>query len=470
MAAPAPAILPDQAANVIISAALILGACCLAAMFVLLKALRLRTAIYRYEVNSDQHYAFPPSRTSRVTARLLNGRLDVPPRTHTGGVVLLELRIRSTLLGHWFEPYLRIESSRGRWRQPFERAGSGLRYVDLSQILLDGETQLRLGGHHLNICDQAVVLYYLQHEIDLDHQRILVIGTHPDDAELAAFGVYADRDAYVITLTAGEAGEPGAFERFKGASVYLEKGRNRAWNSVTVPMLGGLSINRTANLGYFDGTLQAMKQHPETPVQSISGPEFLDAFGQSQDPSLLESRCHRRATWANLVVDLEHLIRSVQPDIIVTPYPRLDWHPDHKMSTVALVEALKNLNWRRGSLLLYANHFCSSDRYPFGQAGDLVSLPPGVDDIYFDGIVSDPLDAKRQARKHMALDAMIDLRPVIRVDSFRSVATAFYKVLKSTVTDGHISYFRQAVRANELFFEVRVSSLYEPGVTERIFG
>ena len=54
---------------------------------------------------------------------------------------------------------------------------------------------------------------------------------------------------------------------------------------------------------------------------------------------------------------------------------------------------------------LYANHFCWSDRYP-SEAGDLVSLPPGVEYIYFDGIVSNPLDAKQQVRKHIALDAM----------------------------------------------------------------
>jgi LmbE family N-acetylglucosaminyl deacetylase len=456
---------------VTICATLILGACCLGAAFVLLKAWRLRTAIYRYDVSSDQRYDFPQSRTSRVSSRLLNGRLDIPPRTPAGGVVLLELRIRSTPLGHWFEPYIELESTHRRWRQPFERGGSGLRYVELTQALRRGETTLRLKGHYLKICDQSVVLHYLQHDVDLDHQRILVLGTHPDDAEIAAFGVYSDRDAYVITLTAGEGGEPGPFERFGGTDTYHEKGRNRAWNSVAVPMLGGLSINRTANLGYFDGTLPAMMERPETPVRSLhADAEFLDAFGQSQDASLIESRCNRRATWANLVADLEHLMKTVQPDILVAPYPRLDAHPDHKMSTVALVEALKNLNWRHGSLLLYTNHLCSSDRYPFGDAGDLVSLPPGVDDIFFDGIVSNPLDAEKQARKHMALDAMIDLRPNIQIDSLRSIAKAFRKVLKSTITDEQTSYFRQAVRANELFFEVRVSSLYVPGVTERILG
>ena len=134
--------------------------------------------------------------------------------------------------------------------------------------------------------------------MDLDHQRILVLGTHPDDAEIAAFGVYADRDAYVITLTAGEAGELGPFERFEGAGAYREKGRNRAWNSVAVPMLGGLTIERTANLGYFDGTLTAMRERPEIPVRSLhADAETLDTFGRSQDASLIESRERRRATW-----------------------------------------------------------------------------------------------------------------------------------------------------------------------------
>ena len=37
-------------------------------------------------------------------------------------------------------------------------------------------------------------------------------------------------------------------------------------------------------------------------------------------------------------------------------------------------------------------------------------------------IVSNPLDAEKQARKHMALDAMVDLWPDIQIDSVRSVA------------------------------------------------
>jgi len=452
-------------------AAVLILAACFAALFVLSKAWRLRNAIYRYDVRGDQHYDFAQSRTTRIEGRLRNGILEIPPLTPAGGVLWLELRIRSTPLGSWFEPYIELKGTHRRWRQPFERGGCGLRYVELTQILRHGETTLRLKGNYLELADQSVVLHHLQHDVDLDRQKILVLGTHPDDAEIAAFGVYCDRDAYVVTLTAGEAGELGPFERFGGADAYREKGRNRAWNSVAVPMLGGLSITRTANLGYFDGTLTAMREHPEIPVGSLhAAVETLDAFGRSQDPSLIESRRNRRATWTNLVADLEHLVKTIQPDILVAPYPRLDAHPDHKMSTAALVEALKDMNWRHGSLLLYTNHLCSSDRYPFGDAGDLVSLPPGVDDVFFDGIVSHPLDHEKQSRKHMALDAMVDLRPDIQVDSIASIAKAFKKAVKSNLSDGQTNYFRQAVRANELFFEVRVASLYEPGVSEKLFG
>jgi LmbE family N-acetylglucosaminyl deacetylase len=453
-------------------ATLILAACCVAALFVLLKAWRRRASLYRYKVRTDQRYDFSRSGASQISGRIVNGNLVVAP-PQPGGAILLQLRVRSTLLGRWFEPCIEMELGRPqrRFRQPFERGAAGSRYIDLSPIVVQGEATLRLRGHHLKIIDQAVVLHYLPRAVDLASQKILVIGTHPDDAEIAAFGLYADRNAYVVTLTAGEAGEPGPFRRFGDSAAHLEKGRNRAWNSVTVPMLGGLAINRTANLGFFDGTLPAMKDRPETAVKSMAcEAQFLDAFGQFHDPGLVEPRRGRAATWANLVSDLEHLVKTLQPDILVTPYPRLDWHPDHKLSTVALFEALKNLDWRHGSLLLYTNHFVSSDHYPFGNAGELVSLPPGVDGIFFDGIVSNPLDPQMQARKHMALDAMIDLRPDIQAGSVHSVAASFASALKATITGGRLDYFRQAVRANELFFEVRVSSLYEPGVQDRILG
>jgi hypothetical protein len=46
------------------------------------------------------------------------------------------------------------------------------------------------------------------------------------------------------------------------------------------------------------------------------------------------------------------------------------------------------------------------------------------------------------------------------------VASLFKQALSSSVTDSDESYYRRAVRANELFFVLRVPSLYEPRVME----
>jgi LmbE family N-acetylglucosaminyl deacetylase len=278
----------------------------------------------------------------------------------------------------------------------------------------------------------------------------------------------------VVTVTAGEGGEPedlGSFAVFDGANAYFEKGKTRAWNSVTVPMLGGVSAQRTANLGYFDETLQAMQRQPTVPVTSLhTSARSLDAFGQAASAQLVSSRSGRPATWNNLIDDLVYVVEQVNPDIVVAPYPRLDGHPDHQLSTAALLEALRKLSWNRGSLLLYTNHSVSSSWYPYGPAGDVISLPPGGSGVLFDGVVSTPLTVEQQQRKRVALDAMNDLRPGFPSVSPVNAMRQLLRTLKSALAGDDRSYFRRAVRRNELFFEVRASSLYEPGATEAILG
>jgi hypothetical protein len=450
---------------------LVVVLCCVAALFAFVEVARERVAAYHYDVTRDAHYDFARARVSRITGQLQNGQLVIPPKVRPSDVLLLAVRVRSTLLGHWFEPHLEIQAGGGKFSQAFERGGSGLRYINLSQLDLSRKTSIRLGGKYLDISDQKVDLFYLQSDLDPGRQTILVISPHPDDAEIAAFGLYAGRDAYVVTVTAGEAGDAGKFSIFTRATPYFEKARTRVWNSVVVPTLGGLSPERTANLGYFDGTLEAMKANPGVAVHSITTEaDSLDAFRRTQAADLISARPDRNATWANLVQDIEYVVQHVKPDIIVAPYPLLDAHPDHKMSAIALIEALKNLNWMHGSLLLYTNHLPVSPIYPYGDEGDLVSLPPGIDGIIFDGMMSNSLTPEDQARKYVALDAMVDLRDYLGTASLPGAARMFMRTLRLAIIDGDESYFRRAVRANEFFFEVRVSSLYEPGVTERIAG
>ena len=91
-----------------------------------------------------------------------------------------------------------------------------------------------------------------------------MIAPHPDDAEIAAFGLYADRQASVVTVTAGNAGDMNYRASVSDpAEHYALKGYLRAVDSVTVPWQGNIPPERTANLGYFDGRLDAMYLAPE---------------------------------------------------------------------------------------------------------------------------------------------------------------------------------------------------------------
>jgi LmbE family N-acetylglucosaminyl deacetylase len=452
----------------------IAAVCVLGLVALVVRAVRVRQGLYFYDVKANSVYDFSRTGAREIGAEVRDGRLLLPPKARPGDSIFVAVRIRATLTGHWFEPHLEIDAGSQRLTQAFERGGAGLRYINLSSLDVSRESTVRLDGKFLHIADQAVTLYYISSALELDQQRILLISPHPDDAEIAAFGSYSNRDTHVVTVTAGEGGEPaelGSFAVFGGVNAYIEKGKTRAWNSVTVPMLGGVSIQRTANLGYFDETLQAMQRQPTVPVTSLhTGAQSLDAFGQAASAQLMIPRAARPATWNNLVEDLVYVIEHVNPAIIVTPYPRLDGHPDHKMSTAALLEALRKLNWKRGSLLLYTNHSVSSLCYPYGPAGDVISLPPGGSGVLFDGLLSIPLNIAQQQRKRVALDAMNDLRPGFPSASPANALRHLLRTLRIALSADDQSYFRRAVRSNELFFEVRASSLYEPGATEAILG
>ena len=74
---------------------------------------------------------------------------------------------------------------------------------------------------------------------------VLVLAPHPDDAEIAAFGLYANRKSTVVTVTAGNAGAPTYEAVFDDPSEhYLFKGRIRLIDSITVPLQGGIPPER----------------------------------------------------------------------------------------------------------------------------------------------------------------------------------------------------------------------------------
>jgi hypothetical protein len=111
-------------------------------------------------------------------------------------------------------------------------------------------------------------------------------------------------------------------------------------------------------------------------------------------------------------------------------------------------------------LLLYDNHHRLSEHYPFGSSGDRITLPPWFGGVEFVSVYSHELDESAQLRKLFALEAMHDLRgPPLRLTGgpFRTFGDRLHQGFQLIRRDpfGDYSYFRRAVRPNELFFVYR---------------
>ncbi|MGH9322496.1 MAG: PIG-L deacetylase family protein, partial [Vicinamibacteria bacterium] len=273
---------------------------------------------------------------------------------------------------------------------------------------------------------------------------------HPDDAELAAFGLYAGRNASIVTVTSGNAGDFNYRANVSDPSEhYRLKGYLRAVDSVTVPWLGEIPPERCFNLGYFDARLQAMRERPEEPVSEMYGPNQDVSLYRRANISDLPSNEPRTATWAHLVEDLQKVMRRVEPAIIVMPHPLLDSHRDHQLAAVAVVEALERSK-ERPVFLLYTNH-ASENRYPFGPAGTSMSLPPwSGEDITVEGVYSHPVSPELQLRKLFALESMHDLR--LSPSEQSSCHTPGMMLRPDYPRIPEVDYFRRGIRWEELFF------------------
>ncbi len=127
-------------------------------------------------------------------------------------------------------------------------------------------------------------------------------------------------------------------------------------------------------LGYFDSTLTAMRQNPEKEIKSTKiDTTDVDIFRRA-NTSPLAKHLKPGSTWTSLVDNLGYLIETFQPDIIVTPSPNIDAHPDHQHTALAAIEALRKIDYRRGNLFLHTIHYLSDD-FPIGKVGSSLSLP-----------------------------------------------------------------------------------------------
>jgi LmbE family N-acetylglucosaminyl deacetylase len=352
------------------------------------------------------------------------------------------------------QPWIEVSAGTTTVRQFLDPNAIGIRWLNLSGLRseLVGGAQVTVRANAATLEGDEAIVRLFQNQLDL-RKPLLVIAPHPDDAEIAAFGLYADRQSTIVTLTAGNAGSMNYRAQVADPPEhYRLKGYLRAVDSVVVPWQGRIPPDRAYNLGYFDGRLDVMYGDPSATISEVYGPNTDVAPYRRANVGALLPNASRTNTWNHLVEDIVTVLRKVNPAIIVMPDPRLDSHLDHEYGAVAVAQALERWDGEV-TFLLYTNH-AGSNRYPFGPAGSVMSLPPitpGTGDITLQKVFSYQTDQELQTRKLFALESMHDLRLSPEEQSncdapnFRRRSEDYPRTIEE-------DYLRRAVRSNEIFY------------------
>jgi LmbE family N-acetylglucosaminyl deacetylase len=365
--------------------------------------------------------------------------------------VLLGVRLHG-LNGDDAEPWLELSAGSMHIQQYVERGSHGLRWLNLTGLkgeLTEG-TLVEMVGHGVAVEAGQAVLRIFANRLNLQG-RILILATHPDDAEIAAFGLYAGSNATIVTLTCGNAGDANYRDQFPDpAEQYQFKGYLRAVDSVTAPWQGGIPPERCFNLGYFDAQLQTMHGKPAEVVPELYGPNRDISVYRRANIGRMLANGPSSNSWEHLVEDLVKIFKKVKPAVIVLPHPFLDNHPDHAFTAVAAVQALEK--WKRSvTFLVYTNH-SDENLYPYGPAGTSAPLPPWAGrEMTVEGFYAHPVSPGLQRRKLFAMETMHDLR--------LSPAEQSVCLMPGAQPDREdyprvpsVDYFRRGPRPEELFF------------------
>ncbi|WP_043198179.1 PIG-L deacetylase family protein [Pseudomonas putida] len=405
-----------------------------------------------YAPGEDYVYDFG-DQARQVVASLHDGLLKADCVLQGDETLVLELRVKGSWLGRFLDPQVVLLAGDQADRQTFERGVDGVRFLNLTGLAAPLQAgTLRLRGRHCRLLGQPRL--WITPAVELQRRRVMVIAPHADDAELAAYGLYSQADeTWVVTLTAGEI-EAEHYQQMglaKAEAARL-KGRLRAWDSIAVPRWAGVPESRCVQLGYFCLQLPAMQAAPEQPAASREA-ELADirVFRQF-NPFPLPADSDGAPTWHNLLADLRALLEMARPEVLVMPHPQLDPHPDHICAQAAVLEAFQGLAWQPQTLLCYANHLHDNDRWPMGDSGDGVALPPQLSAAQAWAPCSLVLDMATQHDKAMALGMMHDLQPPAPFKRRLRRLLQRWLAGRRPSPYGENEFFRKAVRRHELFW------------------
>lgn len=401
-----------------------------------------------YTPDQDYQYLFPEG-TAFASVKLIDGKLQINDEIGNAETLFLQWYVRSSWLGRWLDPQIYI----GDDRQDMERGVNGLRYFNISGCLetLQAGT-LSLRGRFCRLASEGYIWGCVNP--DYADQTMMILAPHSDDAELAAFGQYSrSTEVTIVTVTQGEI-EAENYQKFgldKAAAARL-KGRLRTWDSVSVPLWGGVSQENCVQLGYYCLQLPAMREEPAKAFGSRESEECDTRSARKFNSLVLPGDSDGAPTWHNLTADLVALLEHAKPQVVLTPHPELDPHSDHVACTQALMEAINVSSHRPQTLLLYANHLHDNDRWPMGPAGGGIALPPVLTPLPADKLWSPALDHAMQIDKAMALAMQHDLQTPLPFK--RRLRRLLQKLLvgRSWPKTGDDEFFRKSVRRHELFW------------------
>ncbi|QPG64936.1 PIG-L family deacetylase [Pseudomonas sp. BIGb0427] len=404
-----------------------------------------------YSPAEDYQYQFPPDCVAHSVG-LVDAivRLESPLSLGAEQTLILQVRLKSNWLGRFLDPAVSLGSDDV---QTFERGVNGLRYLNLTGLvepLMAG--QLRLRGRHCRLVGEATL--WVAPQADLRQRRVMVIAPHADDAELAAFGFYSQaEETWVVTLTAGEI-EAEHYQQMglEKAEAARLKGRLRAWDSIAVPRWAGVPESRCVQLGYFCLQLPAMQAAPAEPMASREAGLADTRLFRQFNPLTLPGDEDGAPTWNNLLADLRALLLRARPQVLVMPHPTLDPHPDHICAQAAVLEALQGLEWQPETLLCYANHLHDNDRWPMGDSGAGIALPPQLQAAQAWSPYCLVLGLPAQRDKAMALGMMHDLQPPAPFKRRLRRLLQRWLAGRRPSPYGENEFFRKAVRRHELFW------------------
>lgn len=358
---------------------------------------------YRYRRGQDYRYDLEAAASAEERVTLRGGACRVGEAADR--TLFARCSVKSGFISLWFQPFIETICGNERRKHYFEHGAGGVRYIDLTGSR--GEVLFR---PHRCRMEDTLSLYRFEKPLEAAG-RVLVLAPHADDAEIAAFGLYDAHDAYVVTVTAGEDGKCDYCGMIDAkAQGRRLKGLLRTHDALHIPAFGGVGPERCAALGYFGMTLKRMFDDRTGPVRSISADaDDIDTFRRTSHTGFIANAAPE-ATWDSLVRDLQSAIKTLKPDVVVTPHPQIDSNSDHRYTSVALAEAMAKCAYS-GRVLAYDNHHTASEAYPYGPMFSATTLPPWFAAPFaYDAVYSYRLPRDVQVRKFFALEAMHDLR------------------------------------------------------------